>query len=65
MAADLTSLCLSLGALLLAAAVPPDSPPPADPLKALRERMVDEQVAARHVKDAAVLQAMREVPRHL
>lgn len=30
-----------------------------------RQRMVDEQIAARGVRDPAVLKAMREVPRHL
>jgi protein-L-isoaspartate(D-aspartate) O-methyltransferase len=37
--------------------------PPAP--EALRTRMVEEQIAARGVKDPAVLAAMREVPRHL
>lgn len=32
---------------------------------ALRERMVEEQLVSRGVRDARVLQAMREVPRHL
>ena len=32
---------------------------------AMRERMVDTQIRARDVQDAAVLQAMRRVPRHL
>ena len=31
----------------------------------LRERMVNEQIAARGVSDARVLKAMREVPRHM
>jgi protein-L-isoaspartate(D-aspartate) O-methyltransferase len=35
-----------------------------DPERKLRERMVREQIAGRGVKDAAVLRAMREVPRH-
>jgi protein-L-isoaspartate(D-aspartate) O-methyltransferase len=30
-----------------------------------RQRMVDQQIAARGVKDLAILQAMREVPRHI
>ena len=34
-------------------------------LDAMRERMVDTQIVARDVRDAAVLQAMRRVPRHL
>ena len=33
--------------------------------QAMRERMVDTQIRARDVQDAAVLQAMRRVPRHL
>lgn len=32
---------------------------------ALRERMVTQQIAARHISDAGVLSAMRAVPRHL
>jgi protein-L-isoaspartate(D-aspartate) O-methyltransferase len=32
---------------------------------AARLRMVEEQIAGRHVRDAAVLDAMRAVPRHL
>jgi protein-L-isoaspartate(D-aspartate) O-methyltransferase len=36
-----------------------------DPFTTLRERMVTEQIAARGVRDPRVLQAMREVPRHL
>ena len=32
--------------------------------RALRERMIDTQIAERGVRDARVLQAMREVPRH-
>ena len=32
---------------------------------AMREKMVSEQIAARGVKDARVLEAMRAVPRHL
>jgi protein-L-isoaspartate(D-aspartate) O-methyltransferase len=36
-----------------------------DPTLALRRRMVDEQIAARGVRDARVLAAMRVVPRHL
>ena len=33
--------------------------------QAMRERMVETQIRARDVQDAAVLQAMRRVPRHL
>ena len=40
--------------------------PAADPARqAERDRMVDQQIAARGVKDQAVLAAMRKVPRHL
>ena len=35
-----------------------------DPFADLRERMVNEQLAARGIKDAAVLRAFRTVPRH-
>ena len=36
-----------------------------DEWEAKREKMVTEQIAARDVSDAAVLRAMRTVPRHL
>jgi protein-L-isoaspartate(D-aspartate) O-methyltransferase len=36
-----------------------------DNYEAMRERMVDTQILARDVQNAAVLQAMRRVPRHL
>ncbi|MDD5307055.1 MAG: protein-L-isoaspartate(D-aspartate) O-methyltransferase [Deltaproteobacteria bacterium] len=36
----------------------------ADPFAAMRLAMVEEQIAARGVKDEAVLAAMRKVPRH-
>jgi protein-L-isoaspartate(D-aspartate) O-methyltransferase len=36
-----------------------------DNFEVMRERMVDTQLRARDVDDAAVLQAMRRVPRHL
>ena len=35
-----------------------------DPTARARERMVDDQIAARGITDTAVLAAMREVPRH-
>jgi protein-L-isoaspartate(D-aspartate) O-methyltransferase len=35
-----------------------------DPTRRARERMVDDQIAARGISDAAVLEAMRQVPRH-
>ncbi len=36
-----------------------------DNFQAMRERMVETQISARDVENAAVLQAMRRVPRHL
>ena len=36
-----------------------------DPWDNARQRMVDEQLSARNIKDARVLQAMRNVPRHM
>ena len=36
-----------------------------DNLQGLRERMVETQIVARDLRDAAVLRAMRRVPRHL
>jgi protein-L-isoaspartate(D-aspartate) O-methyltransferase len=48
-------------ALLLAVAAAAENP---DPFRAARERMVGEQIEARGVADAAVLAAMRSVPRH-
>ncbi|HKQ97050.1 MAG TPA: protein-L-isoaspartate(D-aspartate) O-methyltransferase [Candidatus Polarisedimenticolia bacterium] len=36
-----------------------------DPFLAMRQRMVEEQIEARGVRDARVLEAMRTVPRHL
>jgi protein-L-isoaspartate(D-aspartate) O-methyltransferase len=49
---------LVLAALLAAA------PMQADPYATARARMVDRQIAARGVRDPAVLAAMRKVPRH-
>lgn len=40
-------------------------PPQKDPFLAERTRMVTTQIAARGINDAATLQAMRRVPRHL
>ena len=40
-------------------------PPQKDPFLAERTRMVTTQIAARGISDAATLQAMRKVPRHL
>jgi len=63
---------LALAAILLAlagAAAPravPTAPPAADEVyAAARQRMLDEQIRARGVTDAAVLAAMAAVPRHL
>jgi protein-L-isoaspartate(D-aspartate) O-methyltransferase len=39
--------------------------PGVDPFQALRRRMVDEQLAGQGIRDARVLDALREVPRHL
>ncbi len=39
--------------------------PGVDPYEALRRRMVDEQLAGQGIRDARVLDALREVPRHL
>jgi protein-L-isoaspartate(D-aspartate) O-methyltransferase len=51
-----------LCALVSSGPVPPAPGPAPDPARA---RMVEVQIAARGVKDPAVLAAMREVPRHL
>jgi protein-L-isoaspartate(D-aspartate) O-methyltransferase len=70
---------IELPAVVLAAAVacdrgrPPEGPPmsessspasAADPTEAARHEMVRSQIAARGVRDAGVLEAMRRVPRH-
>ena len=54
--------CLVLALVLSAWAgrVPPQEPDDAK----LRERMVQEQIAARGVRDNRVLRVMREIPRH-
>ncbi|HEY0591883.1 MAG TPA: hypothetical protein VGF40_08955, partial [Thermoanaerobaculia bacterium] len=36
-----------------------------DPTTRARQRMVEDQIAARGITDQAVLEAMRQVPRHL
>ena len=36
-----------------------------DPFRADRDRMVQSQIASRGIKDATVLKAMRETPRHM
>jgi protein-L-isoaspartate(D-aspartate) O-methyltransferase len=52
--------------LVAAMPAPPSSPTaPADLFAGQRHHMVAEQIKARDVKDAAVLAAMEEVPRHL
>jgi protein-L-isoaspartate(D-aspartate) O-methyltransferase len=57
---------LALLACALAGGGGGDSPdPPGDPSRSERERMVADQIAGRGVRDARVLDAMREVPRHL
>jgi protein-L-isoaspartate(D-aspartate) O-methyltransferase len=38
--------------------------PPTDPYTAARDGMVDDQIAARGIRDPAVLAALRRVPRH-
>jgi protein-L-isoaspartate(D-aspartate) O-methyltransferase len=45
---------------------PPPAPPSieVDPYAGVRQRMVDDTVAARGIRDVAVLDAMRTVPRH-
>ncbi len=53
-----TSIVLLLTAGASAAAAPDD------PTQTARDRMVDEQLVARGIKDASVLAAMRRVPRH-
>ena len=61
-AAALAVLC---GPLAAACAAGPQSPAPEDEdMAAKRERMVDQDIAARGVRDPRVLQAMRSVPRH-
>lgn len=47
------------------AKVPPAGRAPEDRWAALRERMVDEQIVARGIRDPLTLAAMRKVPRHL
>ena len=44
--------------------VPEPTAGPADPFTVAREAMVREQIAARDVRDEAVLAAMRRTPRH-
>lgn len=62
-------LALSLTVLLMAAPTPPsgstEGAPDQDTFSRERLAMVAEQIAARGVRDARVLTAMREVPRHL
>ncbi len=41
-----------------------DKAPPQDPYGVARNRMVDETIVARGVEDAAVIAALRRVPRH-
>jgi len=58
---------LALGLLLVSSCSGPTPPPTSGPFAERveeRERMVVEQIEARGVRDAAVLSAMRRVPRH-
>jgi protein-L-isoaspartate(D-aspartate) O-methyltransferase len=50
---------------LLPALLAAQARPPADDFTQRRERMVEQQIAARGVRNLAVLRAMRETPRHL
>jgi protein-L-isoaspartate(D-aspartate) O-methyltransferase len=45
-------------------AAPTAKPAPADPYEAARNKMVDDTIVARDVKDARVIAAMRKVKRH-
>jgi protein-L-isoaspartate(D-aspartate) O-methyltransferase len=54
-------MILFTGALVVAVAAAAAG---ADPTQAARDRMVDEQLVPRGIKDKAVLAAMRKVPRH-
>jgi protein-L-isoaspartate(D-aspartate) O-methyltransferase len=60
-------LCALLAACQSAAPTPPpaapSAAPTADPFAAAREEMVSQQIAARGVSDASVLDAMRRAPR--
>src|SRR6476660_5850511 len=55
---------LAMAALACSAGVPDDQPPSRD-WAAERQRMVDQQLRARDIRSARVLDAMRSVPRHL
>lgn len=41
-----------------------DPPPAADPYAAARNKLVDDTIVARDIKDPAVIAALRKVPRH-
>lgn len=56
---------LALVAAVAAACAAPMGQTGDERLTADRQRMVDEQIAARGIRDARVLDAMRRVPRHL
>jgi len=62
-----SGLVLTIGGLLLMGCQGPAAPPPtgvfAERLEE-RERMVSEQIEARGIRDEAVLEALRRVPRH-
>jgi len=55
-------LTIIVGSLLL---LGPGLPDAKESYRVLRERMVDRQIEARGIRDRAVLDAMKEVPRHL
>jgi protein-L-isoaspartate(D-aspartate) O-methyltransferase len=55
---------MAVAGLILTGALVAGSPKPEDDYHFDRDRMVKRQVAARGIKDKAVLQSMRTVPRH-
>lgn len=59
------AMTLALGVLALGCADSHSFESQQDAFAAARDRMVTEQIAARGIRDARVLSAMREVPRHL
>lgn len=58
-------LLFSILVLLLSALASLPSVPPADEYQGLRKAMVEGQIIARGITDRRVIQALREVPRHL
>ena len=59
------SIVLLIALCTQSCSAPASAPVDQDSFAAARARMVDQQIAARGVRDARVLAAMREVPRHL